>query len=153
MALVRISVNEIQAWLNRSKAEVTASEPDDLDSLELFHWNSVSGRLAQRFTVGSWVDSATTPSLVRQIVSMLVAASVYRRYYSEDLVSVGNTWADWLENHAKCNVDDLLSGTITLAEEAGVTTSQNGLTDILFYPTDTSSAEDNAPYFSMGKVF
>jgi hypothetical protein len=152
VAFVRISISEVQAWLERTKLEISTTSPDDLVELELFHWNSVSGRLAQRFTVGSWLNAANTPSLVRQIVSMLVAASVYRRYYSEDGASA-NTWAMWLENQAKCLLDDLIGGVIVLPTEAGVESSQNSLSEIAFYPTDTSSAADNEPYFTMGRIF
>ena len=148
-----ISIPEIQAWLEKTKLTISTTEPDDLTFIELYEKNIVYGRLAQKFDTSTWLSASTTPSLVRQIIAMRIAAIVYRRQYSEDLETT-NPWAMWLEKNSEDLIMGLINASIVLQTEAGISgTTPTQLNRPTFYPTDISSAAANQPYFAMDKIF
>lgn len=93
----------------------------------------VLARLAQSFTVATWVSPNTTPKLVRKIIAMKYACRAYARQYSEDPGE--NDYALRLCADADLLLDAIANGTLVLVEVPG--TDVGG---IVFYPTDSSSA-------------
>jgi hypothetical protein len=147
-----ISYDEVQVWLETSKLEVA---PSDLLPEEAAASPVVLSRLAVRYDTSTWVNTATTPSLVRKIISMLVAAWRYNAYYSETSEDGGNPYANKLEERANDLIDGIVSGAISLTDVTDQGPAVEGTID--FYPTDASTAantEDDAGIaFTMGKVF
>ena len=130
--------SDVQTWLEGTKLTLT-----DVDTgLEQYATDKVMGRLSQRYTITGWVDHLTTPPIVINLISMLVAAAIYRRAYSEDLTADDNTWAVWLEKSALATLNDLSSGVLDII---GVPDDSLGVSGPVFYPTDASSMDDVDP--------
>lgn len=148
---MHILVADVQTWLDPVKGLVTSLDP----VLENNTSGYVLGRLRQTFSnptfgVPTWVDSNTTPLLVKQAISMLYAAWIYDRQYSEVVASsavssgktghtvFGTPYGVLLRTSAESLLDGIVSGSILLAE------IQPNTPDVapVFYPTDTSSTED-----------
>ena len=130
-------MDDVQTWLEATKFRISSTDPDNLDNIEATHINVVYGNLSQRYLVSAWINAATTPNLVRQILAMMVAATVYRRQYSEDLQG-SNSWADYLEAQAISIMRDLVFNNISLSVQSGVNTTPVTTMDISFYPRDSS---------------
>jgi len=147
----RISIAEAQAWAEGTKLTIASL---DLPLLEHIEEEVVVQLGSITDTSDTWVDTLTTPKLVRTIISKLYIAWLYDKQYSED-IEVGNNYADRLKENANNLIAGLLAGTIELP----------GIVDIsgspVFYPTDASSAmeptlEDPSlgpAAFSMGMRF
>jgi len=95
----------------------------------------VIAEISQSYDVSTWLDTTTTPSLVRKIIAMEYVAWYFQRTYSED--DGINTYGVMLLAEAKNLIQGIISGSITLPDAPGdpVSTSQP-----VFYPTDASSA-------------
>jgi hypothetical protein len=144
-----ITPAEAQAWAEGTKLTIATLD----NELELHLSTEVIDRLASAFDTSTWVDSATTPKLVRTIISKLYVAWFYDRQYSED-IEQGNNYADRLKANAETLIAGLIAGTIGLP----------GVADTVgpvFYPTDASSAQQptvddpslGPAAFSMGMRF
>lgn len=148
--MARVSVEEVQAWLEQTKLTIASINTALATQIE----EMVISRLATAYTTTTWVDAATTPKLVRYIVSMLYASFFIDRQYSEDERS--NAWARRLNGIAETMILGILNGSIDLLDvpAAQVNASPS------YYPNDASSAlevtdEDSSlggPSFSMGRV-
>lgn len=146
-----VTIQDVQNWLERSK--LTLDSDDDL--LEETHARSiVLSKLATRFDTSTWVDSDSTPKLVRTIISMLVAAYRYNAVYTEVPNPETETYGDKLEQRAMDLLQQVVDGGLVL-EEA---TDGPAVTGTLsFYPTDASTARDDEDdagiKFTMGMRF
>lgn len=131
MAL-HITVDEANAWADRFKLNF-----GELDSeLENSQAVQVLARVSQAYTVTSWVDSATTPSLVRKIIAMMYVGWYYQRTYSED--GEMNSYGVMLITAAENLLSGIVDGSLALVDAVVGTdlhSSEPG-----FYPTDASSA-------------
>ena len=149
MALV--TIDDVQIWLEVTKHRIA---PDDQLPEESAASEVVLSRLAVRFDTTTWVDPASTPSLVRKIIAMLVASWRYNRVYSETDEDAGNPYANKLEQRANDLITAILEGSIALTD-VGTGPAIDGTVD--FYPTDistaTDSVDDKGRVFTMGKVF
>jgi hypothetical protein len=126
----RISEQEAQAWAERTKLTITALDTD----LEANLAEEVIVRLSSAFDTSTWVSQATTPKLVRVIISKLYVAWEYDRQYSEDIAQ-GSNYAALLKQNAEALIIGLIAGTIALP---GL---PNSAGSPVFYPTDASSSQ------------
>lgn len=139
--MAHVGVEDVNTWLEPSKLSVSEIEP----GLDVYATGLIVGALVARFDTTTWVDETTTPSLVKQLISMLYAAAFYRREYSEDLVDgTGLNWAQWLEQSAGGYVSQIVAGVIDIIGLPDGT--DEGLALPAFYPTDESSIDDPAKF-------
>lgn len=138
---------EIQQWLEATKLNVSSVDAQ----LELSARNIAFNKLSQIYDTTVWTNIATTPALIRQVISMLVAAWIYNRAFSQE-DSEGSGYAAWLEDKAMGLLESISTGALDLPEVVGIVTSVSGPS---FYPNDDTELEDpyQAAKFSMGKVF
>lgn len=138
----------VQQWLEETKLTVT-KVPDELD--QTAH-DVVFGRVSQVYDVTTWVDTATTPSLILRIQSLLVAAWIYQAQYSEDLEVDNNNYGVKLEQRAMGLLTDIFEGDLVIPD-TDVPQSSTG--NPVFFPTDAqeTDGEGSEIKFAMGKVF
>ncbi len=116
----------------------------------------ILARLNSVYDTSTWVDSTTTPKLVRTIISKTYASFYIDRWYSEDQEE-GNDYAARLMQNAEMLITGIIDGNIEIPGE-GVPDTPRGPS---FFPTDASSAltptddhpEYGGPYFSLSKQF
>lgn len=143
-------VADVQTWIEESKLTVSSVDT----GLEAVASSKVIARLSELYDTSLWLDVASTPVLVRQVMAMFVAAWTYRRQYSEDTDESPN-YADWLENLGNTLLDDLANGLVTLP---GVDPIGGGLdSGPDFYPRDTNydsyGRATDEPAFKMSMGF
>lgn len=136
--MARIDVTEAQAFAENSKITIT------LDTALLTQVeNQVLGALNRSYDVVTvqalWVNSATTPALVRSLIAMRYVSLYYDRQYSEN--EGRNPWARRLDQIANDLLESITTGAIDIPEVVGVTGIARAP---LFYPTDASTAEAGA---------
>lgn len=93
-------------------------------------------RLASVYDTTTWVDVATTPKLVRAIISMFVSAWEYQRAYGEEEDS---SYGRRRERQAYDLLDNIVSGELALEEYPGAIDSMGSPS---FYPSDESNAAE-----------
>jgi hypothetical protein len=148
--VAHITVGEAQAWAEGTKLTISTLDPE----LEAHLAGEVIARLDSPFDITTWVDSTTTPKLVRTIISKLYVAWLYDRTYSED-IEAGSNYADRLKENAEMLLLGLIAGTIELPGVVDIAGSP------VYYPSDSSSAQVATPddpslgpaAFSMGMRF
>lgn len=148
--MARISVSEAQGWAEATKLPVASLDANLLGQIE----TEVLARLSTSYDTSTWIDAASTPSLVRVVIAKLYVCYYIRRSYSEE-PGTDNDYAIKLEQNAEILISGIVDGTIELPGS----TSDAGLPT--FYPTDESSSleptYDNPSLgpalFSMGKAF
>ena len=146
-----IDVDDVQPWLGETKLRL---DHDEELAEEPFWSDFVKSRLSScGMNVTVWVDATTTPSMVKSIIGMLVAAQKYGVAYSET-EDGGIPYAAKLEDLAKMIMEGICAGTIDL-QDAIDDPASTGFGSILFYPTDNVGILDSeeAARFTMGRVF
>jgi len=145
----RIAVTDAQGWVEGTKLTISTLDTKLSDQIE----TEVLGRLSA-FPTSTWIDTTSTPALVKVIIAKMYVAWLYDRQYSED-IEAGNNYADRLKQNAEMLMEGLIDGTIQLP----------GVPDVAgtpaYYPTDASSAMDptfddpslGPAAFSMGMIF
>lgn len=146
-----ITLDEVQIWLEATKLRL-ASDDELVEEPPTSTY--VLARLSGAYDTSTWSDASSTPALVRQIISMLVAARRYNKTYSE-ASDAGNPYADKLEQQAMTMLEQIVDGTLALEE---ITTEGPSVSGTLsFYPTDSSTLiddeDDAGRAFSMGARF
>lgn len=149
--MARIIVQEAKAWCERTKLPVTALDEDLLAHIE----EEVLRQISSAYDTTTWVDQASTPKLVRTIISKMYISWLYDRQYSED--AEANVYAARLQNNADMLIKGIVDGSVVLPDATIPTTA--GFAS--FYPTDISSAQEataddsslGPSKFSMGQVF
>jgi hypothetical protein len=154
MAL-HVEASEVQQWLQRSKLMVDSVDAE----LEATAWARVASALDTRFDTSTWLTAETTPQLVRGVVSMFIAAWVYKRAFAESSVDVAGTYGTGLESSAMSLLGGLVDGSTSLPGYEEVASSQAPV----FWPTDAATmvAEEEGAdadgaavrVFSMGRTF
>ncbi len=149
-----INVEDVQSWLTEDRLLL---EADDELTEEMNVSNEVKSVIEGRYDTSLWTSRATTPTLIKSIISARVAAIRYRKQYADQLDE--ENYADWLDNWYKMQLEGIVNGQIQLLDatdlEAALVSS--GPT---FHPDDRSSIDD-PPFgpgegpakFSMGMVF
>lgn len=144
-----VTEQQVQQWLGSYK--ITIDDVDD--ELENTAKTQVFSALSSRYSTSEWVSYATTPKLVQQVISMLIAAWLYARIYSEDDVSI-SSYATSLEARANALLQSIANGQMLLAEVEAVVKTTDGPS---FYPMDNSVEDDGytpvGPKFGMGSVY
>jgi hypothetical protein len=132
-----IVTSDVQTWLESTKLSVASIEP----GLEGQMASEVLGRLAETFSAYTplWVDSTTTPAIVKQIIAMYYASWIFDRSYAEVVtneaqVSYGATIRGW----AMKLLNDVITGGVIIPELG----SGSAATGPIFYPNDVSSTWD-----------
>lgn len=122
-----ILVDKVQQWLSSTKLKA-----DDVDvDLEVSASDYVLGRLSALYVTTAWLTDTTTPSLVQDIISMFVAAWIYRRSYAEVTTDGATEFPVWLEARAEMMINGILTGSITLPGSTSTATEQP-----LYLPTE-----------------
>jgi hypothetical protein len=154
-----VTQTEVQQWLDETKCKIESVDP----ALAETYTDIVFGSLALVYDISVWVDTDTTPQLVRKVISMLIAARTYKRQYSEEVFNTqGESYGDNLESYA----NSIISGLVTKAIEIpGTQATDTGEEDPSFYPNDAAGKTGCWPFqrlevgagegrkFSIGQVF
>lgn len=149
--MARVLREEVQGLVERTKVPLVALDLDMLAHLE----EIILAKVGTVYTTTTWVDSASTPPLIKTIISMKYASFHIDKAYAENQDS-GNDYAARLDQSADSLLRGLVDGTITLPGIIAANPSSPS-----FYPNDASSAQQPTPddmslgpsKFSMGKVF
>ncbi len=159
--VAHITTSDVQTWLETTKLTIASIEVN----LEASVSSEVIGRLAETYIQFTplWIDSTSTPQVVKQVIAMYYASWLFDRAYSEVVtnesqVSYGATLRLW----ATTLLADISRGAVAIAE---IAPNQPAIAP-KFYPTDTSSTwdawnantdlNDNSlgpAKFGMGQVF
>jgi hypothetical protein len=152
---VHVTVAEVQQWIQDTRLTVASVNPE----LESSAYSRVVSALALRYTTATWVDSTTTPALVRSIISMLIAAWTINRAHAETMGDV-DAYGVHLESSAMILLGGLADGSI-LVDDTAIGDYATG--QPAFWPTDIATttateegwdADGAAPLmFTAGKVF
>lgn len=150
----RITVQDAQGWVQTSKFTIGALDTNLLDQLEA----EVLGRLGSTYDTSVWIDTTTTPRLVRTAIAKLYVCYLYMKAYSEDEDGTP-TYAFRLQQNAEMLISGINDGTIELPDADPISP---GAGQPEFYPNDVSSSYEPGTWgddslgpnsFSMGKVF
>lgn len=133
--MARVTPDDIQVYLDEDLFEIP--ENDTVPEEQTFA-DQVFSRVSTAYDVSTWVNTATTPGLIRRILAMLIAANRYNKQHSED-DDAGNRYAYKLENRAWELVNMVVSGQALLYD---ATLLVSDLIDPKFWPTDQTGASD-----------
>lgn len=138
-----ISLQEAQQWFKGDRLVFTAVQVE----LEATAMEIVTSAVRVRYDVSTWVDGASTPGLIRKIVSLLHGAWYFNSVAGESLqMEYGKTYGDKLESLAMLLLAGIAGGSTPL-DDLEPTISA---TEIAFYPTDDSTTAGDTPrVFSM----
>lgn len=149
--MARILLSDAQGWAESTKLPLSSLDVSLLDQIE----SEVLARVSSAYDTSTWLDAATTPTVIKVIFAKTYVAWVYDRQYSENQTQ-GNDYAMLLRQNAEMLITGLIDGTINIP---GVIPTGSGIPS--YYPNDASSAmpptiDDPSlgpAKFSMGKVF
>lgn len=149
--MARISIDDVQAWVENSKIVPPSLDLDHVDQIE----TEILARLGGVFDTSLWVDKATTPRLIQVIIAKTYTGWLYDKMYSENQ-SQPNIYSRMIKQNAEMLIDGILDGTIEIPGTPA--TTEQGPT---FYPNDISSAQEptfedpslGPAKFSMGRIF
>jgi hypothetical protein len=154
-----VSEAEVQQWIRNSRLTITVVDPE----LENSAYSRVAATLAQRYETTTWVDEASTPDLIRSIISMLVAAWEINRGPGAETMNDVDSYGEHLESSALALLGSLADGSILLEDDDSGGSGGFATGQPIFFPTDvatTIAAEEgiNADgaaqrAFTMGQVF
>jgi hypothetical protein len=143
--MTHISAQDAKAWFKGTEVSWNLSTDPDAQAHESQIASQVLSRVAQAFDVTSWVDSETTPLLVRSAIAMQLVAWWYDRAYSttDDV----NPYSANLRAMSERIVLGILNGTMELLD-ADQPSTQSGLSASI-----AGELLITEPVFTMGKVF
>lgn len=132
-------VTAVQSWLEQTKYNLEGILDDNLVSTAVSY---VIGTIASKYATTTWADSASTPPLVCDIITMLVAAWTYERQVAEDASETAQmSWGAQLEAKANAILAGIMNGSIDLIDSSGndvpIDTNVYGP---IFFPTNSSTA-------------
>lgn len=149
MAEILASLDDINAHLPQDKLQATTPK---VELLQLDAVRIVKGALASVFsatTLAGWDVPEDTPERIRAIAGRLIAAKLYAKAYSEDVVELPE-YAQWLYDQAMADLNGVASGAIVLIEVTETVNTGSRLTDDFFFPNGDGTAE---PKFTMDARF
>jgi len=145
-----ITIQEARAWGEKTK--LAPVWQNGLDEILLGQIQSeVLGNIASVADTSGWVDSASTPPLVKTIIAKMYVAWIIDRQYSED--EDLSAYAALLRATALSLQMGIVSSDIDIP---GITVGDAGDGLPSVYPNDTttdSAGNPYGPYFTMDKVF
>ena len=127
-----VTSTEVQQWLESTKLGVDHVDTELEDSAITY----IKARVADTTDVSAWTDSSDTPALILKLVSMLVAAWIYERTYSES-TSDQPSWAQRLERMVETILTGIAAGTISLVDDPSAPADT-----IAFLPDDNTGVEN-----------
>ena len=139
-----LTPQRIQQWLEKTKFTVT-----DIDvSREQTSRDLVFGRVVSRYDTSAWLDDATTPTLVLNLMSGYYAAYMYNSIVSEDMGQ--SDYAPNLIRQLNSLLDGISNGELDIIDEVAST-----LGTAAFFPTDVQDTDEqgNEIKFTMGVCF
>lgn len=147
------SFDDANQWLDNNKLKFV--DDGDAEPEANNAENIIKGILFAEFSdlVPLWTTPETTPVMVREIASLLMAAYRYARKYSEQTPKT-SSYAAWLEDKAMLLLTGIADGTIKLVDVSPLPVGSAFQQDD-FWPNDTTAAlepEDEIK-FTMRKVF
>lgn len=145
--MARISVGEAKQWLEETKLDITVLDTE----LERSVSTMVLAKTSGTYDVSGWTSPATTPALIRKIISMLYASWFYNRQYSEE--SEAESWyARRLAESAYMLMEGVSAGTVLLPD---VDSATGAYGNPVFYPTDDQESDGLGEEikFRIGSVF
>lgn len=148
-ATQHITIADLNQFSDGSRIAFTTVD----QALEATYAAEILGKLSLAYTTAEWLNSATTPTLVRSIIAALVVAQEYERRYSEDSGDEG-WYPDKLRKWAYGLVEAIVGGTITLPDiEVPVDSLLNSA--VGFFPNDLAETDGlgNETRFSMRMAF
>lgn len=140
-----ITIDDVQAWFtdNRLSLEATDTLPEEVNVTA-----EVLASVSNRYDTSTWLNAATTPRLIRSIISARVAAIRYRKHYADQLDEIA--YADWLDEWAMNILEGIVNGTIPLTDvPADDLTSALVAASVIGSPTDAT----DPPKFTMDMEF
>jgi len=154
--MARVTVAEVQGWLDGAKITITTLDTELIANLE----TETLSRLASVYDVSGWTDDTNTPKLIRTIISKYYSSWLIDRFYSENQDG-GSDYAKRLCDNADMVMTGIIEGQITVTDGSGDPIPPDTSRSATFYPTDASSAQlptfDDpslgGPYFSLGRTF
>lgn len=137
---LHVTADEVQNWLSEDRLQITVT--DDIEE-ELHAARYVLSKLAPAYPVEvvNWIDSTSTPELVRTAISAKTAAAIYRKHYADQDDEL--EYANWLEQLCMNIVDGIVDGSLVLLDQT--TTIQDAAAvarSISFYPDDSTGSDD-----------
>lgn len=149
-----ITVAQVNAWLDPTKAAISSLEDDLTHNVQI----KILSKLETRFDTSGWTTASATPDLVQTVIAMLYAGTIYDRAYSEDLISGEDPYGRRLQEDAHNLCEAILNGYIELRDLSGYSNPAapefwptNAATTLADDDPTSSSAAPRA--FSMGQVF
>lgn len=147
----RIEVEDAQAWAEKTKLPIATLEPNLVSQVE----GQVLDRLSGGFDTSTWLDSATTPPIIKSVIAMFYVSWIYDKQYSEDQQQL-NDYAMLLRAQAESLMIGIMDGSTAIPGLPVPTTGGPA-----FYPTDSSSALQPTDLdsslgdakFTMSKIF
>lgn len=134
-----INIQEANAWTDKSKLNLETLDVELEKSLA----SQVLARVSQVYDVSSWVDSNSTPQIIRKIIAMLYVAWHYERVYSED--SSTSDYGIMLMDQAEALLNSIADGVIQITD-IPVIPSPNAL-------AGTPGFQSSEPVFAMGTIW
>lgn len=149
--MARVTLNEVRAWIERTKLTINELDTELLSHLE----EEALVRVSSSYDISVWTNPNNTPKIVRTIISKLYASFFIDRAYSENQDN-NNDYAMKLAENAEMLLQGLINGDFEIPGNPPTNPSTAS-----FYPTDLSSAQKatrsnpslGGPHFSLGKVF
>lgn len=130
-----IVVGDVQAWLEATKLTLGVNFTADQLTLEQVAQTKVFAALSPVYSTTTWVDSGSTPQMVRNIIAMYTAAYLYNKQYSEDDPTI-TSYGTWLIGMADGLIAGLIDGSLSLSEVP----NPSNPTNPSYYPDDTTGA-------------
>jgi hypothetical protein len=152
--MARITLVDAQAWAENTKLPFSVLDAALLNQVEIQVIAQLQSCGIDAALIATWLDTATTPELVKSIISMMYVAWYYDRQYSEEQTE-GNDYAAMLRNHAQMLLQGVCDGSIEIPGAPTIAGKP------AFFPTDESSAQQptclnpelGGPYFNMSRGF
>ena len=125
-----ILVSDVQQWLEPTKLTITTVEP----SLEATAFEYVASSLSSRYDPAGWLDTLTTPKLVKSVESMWYAGMLYKRQYSENTDESG--YGTYLLTYVATLVTAISTGQADIVD---ISTIRAPWSYPVFWPDDDST--------------
>lgn len=154
--MARVTVAEVQGWLDGAKITISSLDTELIANLE----EETLDRLAVAYDISGWTNNSNTPKLIRTIISKYYASWLIDRFYSENLPDL-SPYAKRLCDNADMVITGVINGQIIVKDSTGTTVTPAVSRGASFYPNDNSSAQTptlddpslGGPYFSLGRAF
>lgn len=144
----KVSLSEVQAWLEPTKLTLATIDTALEGQVSTQIFARVSGEFLH---TDLWVDSTTTPVIIRSIIAMTYAAWIIDKSYSQD--AVATNLATQLRKWAGDLLDGIVSGIVDVVE---LTITSDAMGNPSWEPRD-NTLDDNGnliqPVFTMGVIW